>query len=242
MTEKVVLVTGASGGIGRAIILEFAKAGYNVAINYNLHKDNALLVQKEAAAYDVKSLIIKADVTKTEDVDAMVEETLKEFKRIDVLVNCAGITRDKTLVKMTKDMWDDVIDTNINGVFNVTKIIVPIMIEQKEGTIINISSIVGLQGNYGQTNYSTTKAGIIGFTKSLAKELASHGITVNAIAPGFIDTPMTEQIPQNIKEKIIENIPLKRMGKPEEIAEAAMFLSKGRYITGQIISVNGGML
>ena len=235
-------MTGASGGIGSAIIIEFAKAKYNVVVNYNTNEESARDVLEKAQQHGVKGIVAKADVRDKAEVQGMIESVMKEFRRIDVLVNCAGITRDKTFIKMTQEMWDEVIDTNIHGVFNVTKQVVPIMVDQHDGAIINISSVVGLQGNYGQTNYAATKAGLIGFTKSLAKELASHGVTVNAIAPGFVDTPMTKVIPEKVMERIIETIPLKRMGRPEEIAETAVFLARGKYITGQVISVNGGMM
>ena len=220
--DRVALVTGANGGIGSATALKLGMNGFKVILNYHVNKDNAVEIASSLGVEN--TLLIEADITNIEAVNEMVSKTLEKFGRIDVLVNNAGITRDRTFVKMSKEEWDEVINVNLNGVFNVTKAVIGIMIEQGSGTIINISSIVGEIGNFGQTNYSASKAALIGFTKSLAKEVARKGIRVNAIAPGFVDTEMTRKIPENVKNKILEQIPMGRFATPEEVADAVLFL------------------
>ena len=237
--DRVALVTGANGGIGSATALKLGMNGFKVILNYHVNKDNAVEIASSLGVEN--TLLIEADITNIEAVNEMVSKTLEKFGRIDVLVNNAGITRDRTLVKMSKEEWDEVINVNLNGVFNVTKAVIGIMIEQGSGTIINISSIVGEIGNFGQTNYSASKAALIGFTKSLAKEVARKGIRVNAIAPGFVDTEMTRKIPENVKNKILEQMPMGRFATPEEVADAVLFLCNASYITGTVIDVNGGM-
>ena len=237
--DRVALVTGANGGIGSATALKLGMNGFKVILNYHVNKDNAVEIASSLGVEN--TLLIEADITNIEAVNEMVSKTLEKFGRIDVLVNNAGITRDRTFVKMSKEEWDEVINVNLNGVFNVTKAVIGIMIEQGSGTIINISSIVGEIGNFGQTNYSASKAALIGFTKSLAKEVARKGIRVNAIAPGFVDTEMTRKIPENVKNKILEQIPMGRFATPEEVADAVLFLCNAGYITGTVIDVNGGM-
>ena len=241
LSGKIALVTGASRGIGKAIAIELARNGADVAVNYNRNEKEALEVVEDIKKLGCKSIAIKADVGSFDDAAAMFEAVKKEFGRIDILVNNAGIIMDKTLQNMGKEEWASVLKTNLTSVYNVTKNAVPLL--NRNGRIINISSIVALDGNFGQSNYAASKAGIIGFTKSLAKELGKHGITVNAIAPGFIKSDMTSRIPF-IRRKFVEwLIPLKRMGSAEEVAYAASFLASDEagYVTGQTISVSGGL-
>ncbi len=243
MTNKVVLITGASGAIGKAIAILFAKEKHDVIIHYNTSTNKAINLQKELKmSFEGRYILVKADVRLKDEVHQMIDVILKSFSKIDVLVNCAGITRDKTFMKMSREMWEEVIDVNLNGTFNVTKVVVPQMVEQHQGAVINISSVVAQRGNFGQTNYAASKAGIIGFTRALAKELAPLGITVNAVAPGFIDTPMTQQIPVNIRSRLTETIPMKKFGTPDDVADTVLFLARAHYITGEVISVNGGMI
>lgn len=245
MTEKLLagktaLVTGASQGIGRAIAEKLAENGANVIVNYLANEEGAKEASEKIASYGVKALLCKADVSKLSEVEEMQKHALQEFGKIDILVNNAGINRDRTLKNLSVDEWNAVIAVNLTGVFNVTKTFIPVIPEG--GRIINITSIVGMDGNFGQTNYSAAKAGLIGFTKSLAKELARKKILVNAIAPGFVETPMTQAMPQEVKDKVTAAIPLGRMGKPEEIAELAAFLAseKSSYITGSTLRIDGG--
>ena len=241
LNNKIALVTGASRGIGKAIAIELANQGADVIINYSKDEKGALEAVEEIKKIGRRSIAVKADVSYFDDVGRMFEIIKKEFGKLDVLVNNAGITMDRTLRKMTQDEWDKVISVNLNSVYNVTKNALPLL--QKNSHIINISSIVGLSGNFGQSNYAASKAGIIGFTKSLAKELGKFNITVNAIAPGFIESEMTSKLPF-IRKKIIKwMIPLKRTGLPEEVAYAAAFLAsdKASYITGQVLNINGGL-
>src|SRR3989344_49676 len=241
LSGKIALVTGASRGIGKAIAIELARNGADVAVNYNRNEKEALEVVEDIKKLGCKSIAIKADVGSFDDAAAMFEAVKKEFGRLDILVNNAGITMDRTLRKMTKEEWNNVIEVNLSGIYNVTKNALPLM--EKDSRVINISSIAGIYGNFGQTNYAASKAGIIGFTKSLAKELGRHGITVNAVAPGFIESEMTKKIPFLRRKIITYMIPLKRSGMPEDVANLAVFLAsdKSGYITGQVISVSGGL-
>src|SRR3989338_1215367 len=241
LKNKIALVTGASKGIGKAIAVEFAGNGADVIINYNSDKSGAMQAENEVKKFGKRALVAKADVSKYDEVSSMIESIKKEFGRIDILVNNAGITMDRTLKNMTEEEWNSVINVNLKGVFNVTKQALPLIPEN--GRIISISSIAGITGNFGQANYSASKAGIIGFTKSLAKELGRHKITVNAIAPGFIENGMTDRIPFIRKKIIMSIIPLCRAGTSGEVADCAVFLAseKSAYITGEVINVNGGI-
>lgn len=241
--SKNVLVTGASRGIGRSIALQFAEEGYNVAVNYAGNKDKAEAVVEEIKGKGVESFAIQANVANGDEVKAMIKEVVSTFGSIDVLVNNAGITRDNLLMLMKEQEWDDVIDTNLKGVFNCIQKVTPQMLRQKSGSIINLSSVVGSVGNPGQANYVATKAGVVGLTKSTARELASRNITVNAVAPGFIVSDMTDALSDDLKEQMLDQIPLKRFGKDQDIADTVTFLAsdKAKYITGQTIHVNGGM-
>ena len=245
MEEKqVVLVTGASRGIGKAIALKYAENGYNVAINYVSDKTDVAELEKEFKEKGAECLILKADVSKSEEVEELVKQTIQKFGKIDVLVNNAGITRDGLLMRMKEEDFDKVIEINLKGTFLVTKAVTPYMMKKKNGRIINLSSVVGVTGNAGQCNYSASKAGAIGFTKSIAKELASRNIRANAVAPGFIATDMTSVLSDAVKENINNQIPLKRMGTAKEVAELIYFLGseKSSYITGQVINVDGGLV
>jgi len=241
---KTAIITGASRGIGRMIALSFAKAGANVIINYSSSDEAAQEVASEAMEYGIKAEVIKADVSNNSEAENLVEKVLNEYGSIDILVNNAGITRDNLLMRMTEDDFDKVVNTNLKGTFNFTKAVSKVMMKQRKGKIINIASVVGIIGNAGQSNYAAAKAGIIGFTKSVAKELGSRGITVNAIAPGFIETDMTAVLSDKVKEHFINSIPLKRPGRPEDVANAALFLASdySDYITGQVINIDGGMV
>jgi len=238
MKNKVVLITGASGGIGKAIAKKFATAGAKVALNDIAPAEENL----KKLAKELGSRYFLADVSKLEEVEKMVENIQKEFGRLDVLVNNAGITQDRTLAKMTKEEWQKVIDIDLTGVFNCSKAVLPLIIAN-QGKIVNISSLVGQRGNFGQTNYAAAKAGIIGFTKALSKEVGRFGVTVNAIAPGFIETRLTENLPPELKETIKKFTPLGRFGKPEEIANLIFFLAseEASFITGAVINIDGGL-
>ena len=242
--RKVALVTGATRGIGKAIALELADNGYDIVLNYRSVNDELKQTQKEIEEKNVNCFLVYGDISKFEDCENIAKQAMEEFGRIDVLVNNAGITRDGLIKRMKKEDFESVIDTNLTGTFNMTRNIVPFMIKQKNGRIINLSSVVGITGNAGQTNYSASKAGVIGFTKSLAKEVASRNILVNAIAPGFIETDMTKVLSDNVKEAILNQIPLKRMGEAKEVAKLVKFLvsDDSKYITGQVINVDGGMV
>ena len=241
---KVAFITGETRGIGKQIAIEFAKDGYDIAFNYRKENEDLENMKKQIKELNVRCLPVKGDVSIFDDTANMVDQIINEFGKIDVLVNNAGITKDALLMRMKKEDFEDVINVNLVGAFNVTKNVIPYMIKQRSGRIINISSVVGVSGNAGQTNYSASKAGIIGFTKSLAKEVASRNILVNAVAPGFIETQMTDVLKQEVKEEIAKNIPLRRMGTPEDVANIVKFLAgeQSSYITGQIINIDGGML
>ena len=242
--SKVALITGATRGIGKQIALTLAQEGYDIAINYRTENEELETAKKEIEEKNVKCLAVQGDVSNYDDCERLVKEVIEYFGTIDVLVNNAGITKDTLLMRMKKEDFEQVLNVNLVGTFNVTKNVVPYMMKARTGRIINISSVVGIAGNAGQANYAASKAGIIGFTKSLAKELASRNILVNAVAPGFIETSMTDVLKDEIKEEIAKNIPLKRMGKPEDVAKVVKFLASedSSYITGQVINVDGGML
>lgn len=241
MTDKMVaLVTGGSRGIGKACAIELAKAGYDIVINYAGNEEAANKTVSEIKDLGQNAVAKKFDVSNKEAVDTAIEEIIKEFGRIDVLVNNAGITRDNLFMRMKEEEWLAVINTNLNSAYFVTNPVSKIMIKQRSGAIVNMASVSGVYGNAGQANYSAAKAGMIGFTKSLAKELASRNIRVNAVAPGFIQTDMTKDLPV---DKIVERIPLKTLGQPEDIARTVKFLAVDtNYITGQVIGVDGGLV
>jgi len=242
--DKCALITGATRGIGKQIAITLAKQGYNIALNYRKENEELENTKKEIEEIGVQVLAVKGDVANFEDCENFVKQVIERFGQIDVLVNNAGITKDMLLMRMKKEDFEQVIDTNLVGTFNVTKNVVPYMMKARSGRIINISSVVGISGNAGQTNYSASKAGIIGFTKSLAKEIASRNILVNAVAPGFIETNMTDVLKDDVKQEIAKNIPLKRMGTTQDVANVVKFLASddSSYITGQVINVDGGML
>ncbi|HHV27577.1 MAG TPA: 3-oxoacyl-[acyl-carrier-protein] reductase [Tissierellia bacterium] len=244
LKKKNALVTGGSRGIGRATAIELSKEGANVIITYNSNEEKAKEVIKEVEKNGVKGLAIKADVSSEEDVKSVMKTIKSQFDSIDVLVNNAGVTKDNLLIRMKSEDWDKVINTNLKGVYLCTKAVVRGMMKKRYGKIVNIASVVGISGNAGQGNYSASKAGVIGFTKSIAKELGSRGINVNGVAPGFVETDMTEVLSEDIKEQSLKLIPLNRFAKPEDIANVVVFLcsEKANYITGQIINVDGGML
>lgn len=240
LKDKTVVITGAAKGIGRAVALRFAEEGANIVLNYRSSVPDELISEIEKKG--VGCLAFKADVSDFKQAEELISAAVAKFKTVDVLVNNAGITRDTLLMRMSEEDFDDVLNTNLKGAFNTVRHTSKIMLKQKSGSIINMSSVVGITGNVGQANYAASKAGIIGFTKTVAKELASRGITCNAVAPGFIQTDMTDVLSDNVKEKVLENIPLKRFGKPEEVAELIVFLAKNKYITGQVVNVDGGMV
>jgi len=244
LKNRISLITGSSRGIGRAIALNFAKEGSDVVVNYVVNDDAAEEVISKIRSIGCRCFSFKADVSKGDNVKKLFSKIIQEYGKIDILVNNAGITMDSTLHKMSYENWDSIIKVNLTGVFNCCRQAVVSMRENNYGRIINISSVVGLCGNFGQTNYAASKAGVIGFTKSLAYETAKRKITVNAVAPGFIETDMTKKIPDNIKEKIISSIPIGRFGDAEDIAKMVTFLvsDDASYITGQVFSVNGGYL
>lgn len=240
MSEKLALVTGGSRGIGKACALELARAGYDVVINYAGNVDAANKTVEEIKALGVDAVAYKFDVSNKEQVDAAIAEIVDKYGRIDVLVNNAGITRDGLFMRMTDENWNAVINTNLSSAFFVSQPVVKVMMKQRSGAIVNMASVVGVSGNAGQANYSAAKAGLIGLTKTLAKELGSRGIRVNAVAPGFINTDMTKDLDTS---KFLDFIPLKRLGEVEDIAKTVKFLAADAdYVTGQVIEVDGGLI
>jgi 3-oxoacyl-[acyl-carrier protein] reductase len=242
--NKTVLITGSSRGIGRAIALAYAKLGANVVVNYVRSQEKAVDLVEEITGLGGKGLAVQADVSNFEEAKNLVDASIEHFGRIDVLINNSGVTKDQLMLRMTEDDFDRVIQVNLKGTWNMCKHMTRHFLKNKAGSIINISSVVGLIGNPGQANYVASKAGVIGMTKSLAKEFGSRNIRVNAIAPGFIQTEMTDQLNEDIKAYYLNQIPLNRLGNPEDVADLCTFLSsdKASYITGQVISVNGGMV
>lgn len=241
---KVALVTGASRGIGREIALELAREGCNVAVNYSGSEAKANEVVDEIKGLGREAIAIQCNVSDSDAVQAMVKETIGQFGSVDILVNNAGITKDNLLMRMKEAEWDDVININLKGVFLCTKAVTRQMMKQRSGRIINISSIVGVSGNPGQANYVAAKSGVIGLTKTTAKELAPRGITVNAIAPGFISTDMTDQLPEDVRNEMLKQIPLSRFGDPQDIAKVVTFVASesASYMTGQTLHIDGGMV
>ena len=241
MSEKLALVTGGSRGIGKACALELAKCGYDIVINYAGNTEAANKTVEEIKALGVEAEAFKFDVSNQAEVEENIAKIIEKYGRIDILVNNAGITRDDLFIRMGEDKWSAVINTNLNSAFYVSKPVVKIMMKQRSGAIVNMSSVVGVSGNIGQANYSSAKAGLIGFTKSLAKELGARNIRVNAVAPGFIATDMTKDLANT--EEMMKLIPLKRMGTPEDIAKAVKFLTvDSSYVTGQVLEVDGGLI
>jgi len=241
---KTAVVTGSGRGIGRAVALKLADLGVNVVLNATQGSRTVDEVEKGISARGVGCAVVRADVRNTAEAEKIIQTAVERFGRVDILVNNAGITRDNLIIRMSEQEWDDVLDTNLKGTFNCIKAVSRIMLKQKSGRIINITSVSGIVGAAGQANYSSSKAGVIGLTKACAKELASRGITVNALAPGLIDTDMTKVLSGEIKEEYMRNIPLKRLGTPEDVANAVAFLASDEagYITGQIINIDGGMV
>ncbi|MGH8428199.1 MAG: 3-oxoacyl-[acyl-carrier-protein] reductase [Gammaproteobacteria bacterium] len=242
LKDKIAIVTGASRGIGREIALQLAARGATVIVNYRSSEHEAQEVAAAIQAAGAKAVVMQADVCKTPEARGMIHEVHETYGRVDILVNNAGITRDKTIKHMTDEDWYDVLTTNLGSVYACCTAVFPIMMEQNYGRIVNITSFVGQAGNFGQANYAASKAGIIAFTKTAAMEMAKYGVTVNCIAPGFTDTDMLRTVPENIREKILARIPMRRFGQPAEIARAVAFvIAEGDYITGQQINVNGGV-
>ena len=244
LKDKNIIVTGATRGIGKEIALTLAQNGANIAINYRNYNEEVEELINSIEEFGVEAIAVKCDVSKSDEVDNFISEVKNHFSSIDVLVNNAGITKDGLLLRMKDEDFNSVLDVNLKGTFNTTKSISPIMIKQKHGKIINISSVVGIVGNAGQCNYAASKAGVIGFSKSVARELASRNINVNIVAPGYIDTDMTKSLPDKVKDEILKSIPMKKMGNPKEVANLVLFLSSSLsdYITGQVINVDGGMV
>ena len=243
MKDRVAIVTGGSRGIGRAICLEMAKAGAKVVINYAGNQAAAMETERLCKDAGAEVLVVKGDVSKKADCDNLVKETMDAFGRVDILVNNAGITRDNLLMKMEEEDFDQVIDTNLKGTFLMMKAVSRIMMRQRYGRIVNMSSVSGIMGNGGQVNYSASKGGVISMTKSFAREIAAKGVTVNAVAPGFIATDMTANMNEAVLEEMVKTIPVKKVGEPTDIARAVKFFAKeeAKYITGQVLCVDGGM-
>lgn len=244
LENKVALITGASRGIGREVAIEMAKAGADIVINYIGDKSLAEEVRSQVEALGRKAIILEADVSNLQAVEKMLAAAIAEFSRVDILVNNAGITKDNLLARMKEEDWDAVLSINLKGIFNCTKATLKYMMKQKYGKIVNVSSVVGVMGNAGQANYAASKAGAIGFTKSIAKEVASRNITVNAVAPGFIETDMTAKLPEKVREEMSNSIPAKKFGLPADVAKAIIFLASDNssYITGQTLHIDGGMV
>ena len=242
LTGKIALVTGAAQGIGKSVAMLLAQGGADIIVS-DINLEKAEETSKEIATLGPRAMAIRANVAVVEEVEKMVQAIIERFGQIHILVNNAGIARDKLLLRMTEEDWDLVLDINLKGTFNCTKAVIRYMSKQRYGKIVNIASVVGEMGNAGQANYSASKAGVIGFTKTIAREFASRGINVNAIAPGYIVTPMTEVLPEKAKEDLKRMIPMERLGQPEDVAQAAFFLvsEASNYITGQVINVNGGI-
>lgn len=242
LNNRVAIVTGAGRGIGAAIAIELAKKGANIIVNYNRSAGSAEMVVSEIKKMGGEAHMIQADISNLNEAEHLINETINQYGRLDILVNNAGITRDSTFKKLTENDWKTVIDVNLNSIFNTSSVALPYLLESDAGRIINISSIIGQSGGFGQTNYAAAKAGIIGYTKSLALELAKSNVTVNAICPGYIDTEMVQEIPDNVREALINKIPARRLGQPEEIARGVAYLCEdGGYITGQQLNINGGL-
>ena len=237
--RKTAVVTGAAKGIGRAIALRFAQAGANVVVNYRTSDPKQLV--DEITALGVSCVPVMADVSDFSQAKALIEKAMEAFGSVDYLINNAGITRDGLILKMSEEAFDHVVNTNLKGAFNTIRHAAPIMLKQRAGSIVNITSVVGLHGNGGQANYSAAKAGLVGLTKSVAKELGSRGITANAVAPGFIETDMTDNLPEAIKAKLLENIALRRCGRAEEVADLVHFVANCKYMTAQVVTIDGGM-
>jgi len=242
--EQTIIVTGGSRGIGKAVALSFGAKGANVVVNYTSSEAKAIETVEEIKTLGGHAIAVKCNVSVAEDVEALLKATKEAFGKVDYLINNAGITRDGLLIRMKEEDWDTVMDTNLKGVYLCSKIIGKAMLKQKSGGIVNMTSVVGVMGNAGQANYAASKAGVIGFTKSIAKEFAPRGITVNAVAPGFINSDMTDVLSEEVKEAYTKAIPLQKMGEPEDVANAVLFLCSdmAKYITGQVIQVDGGML
>lgn len=243
LDNKIAVVTGGSRGIGKAIALNLASKGANIVVNYTSNSTAADEVVREIKAMGREAIAVKANVSNETDINHLIKETETNLGKIDILINNAGITRDGLLIRMKEEDWDDVLNVNLKGVFLATKLIGKKMLKQKSGSIVNVTSVVGLMGNAGQANYAASKAGVIGFTKSVAKEFASRGITVNAVAPGFIQSDMTDKLGEEVVENYLKAIPLSKLGNPEDVANTVAFLvsDQANYITGQTIQVDGGM-
>lgn len=244
LNGKTAIVTGGARGIGKAIAMTLAAAGANIVINYTRSSKEADEVVEEAKKLGVSALAVKADVSKNDEIENLVKEVLNHFDSIDILVNNAGITRDNLLIRMSEEDFQAVIDINLKGAFICTKHVSKVMMKQRQGKIINIASVVGVMGNAGQSNYAASKAGLIGFTKSIAKELAKRNVNVNAVAPGYIETDMTASLPEKVREEFMINIPMARGGTPQDVANVVLFLSSkySDYVTGQVINIDGGMV
>ncbi len=240
---KVALITGSSRGIGEVIARRLATEGVRVAINYRTSEDAANRVVQSIIGSGGEAFAVGADVSQEQEARSLIERVLEQWQQLDILVNNAGITRDRLLMRMTSDEWDEVLNVNLRGAYLCVKFALPHMVRQRHGRIINISSVVGLAGNAGQANYAASKAGLIGFTKAIAREIASRNITVNALAPGYITTEMVEKLPEEVKKQILARIPLGRFGEPEDVAETVTFLcsDEAGYITGQVITIDGGL-
>ncbi|MDU5107253.1 MULTISPECIES: 3-oxoacyl-[acyl-carrier-protein] reductase [unclassified Clostridium] len=244
VVNKNAIVTGGTRGIGREIAKTLAENGANIAINYRKYNEEIENLLEELRTLGVRALAIKCDISNEDEVNNFIKEVKENFGSVDILINNAGITKDGLLLRMSEKDFNDVIDVNLKGTFNMTKAVSSIMVRQRFGKIINISSVVGVAGNAGQCNYAASKAGVIGFSKSIARELASRNINVNVIAPGYINTDMTKVLPEKVREEVLKTIPMKKIGEPKEIANLVLFLSSdlSNYITGQVINVDGGMV